>query len=153
MPADAKFFTWDEFRSYVGAAAADRAFDDAGNGEADDAAVAQVFNETDQEVISHAVKNYPEKVAAGVTAATCHPTLKMLALRYAKAAAQFRAPTVFHAVDILEEMKLARASLNNLALGKTHLQGAEQSNARAEVVNGTTIGGSTVKTFGCFGDF
>jgi hypothetical protein len=153
MPADSKFFTWAEFTAFVGEHTITRVFDDDTIGQPNDEAVAAIFAETDQSVTSHAVKNYAAKVADDVDASTAHPTLKMLALRYAKAAMMLRAPEVFHGVDVVASMKFATDSLRDLSLGRTHLQDAVQGNAQVVVRNGVTVGGTTCKTFSSFGDF
>jgi len=150
---DGQFFTWAQLEALLGEAQALRAFDDDNAGQVDDAAVNRIIEDADMAVIGAAVKSYPDQVASTVTAATAHSQLRSIALQYAKALAQSRHPGVWPVDDVDKAMDRAEKRVTDLAMGRTHLRGVEQSNARAVTSNGVTLGGSTKRTFDNFGDF
>ena len=150
---DGRFFTWQELKTLISAVQSLRAFDDLGIGIEDEAAVNIVIANTDQHVIANAYKNYPDKVASSVTPATAHPTLKTLALEYARACIAERMPGLHLVADPMEAMKMAKSNLRDLALGKIHLDNADQANARSATVSAITVGGSTDRTFDDFYGF
>jgi phage gp36-like protein len=155
MPiADGKFFTWKELSARLSNTAARRVFDDDRDGIADDDAVNRLISDADSETTAHASKNYPSQVDSTITPSNAHPYLKKLALDYAEAEAHGRFPSIFRHHDPDAELERAMKRLQNLALGKTKLEGVEQaSNSRAVVRNGARLGGSTKKVFGDFGCF
>lgn len=150
---DGRFFTWDELRGLMSDKQAIRVFDDEGDGVATEAAVNTIISNTDQHVISHAVKNYPDEVADTVTPVTAHPFLKTLALEFACALAAKRMPGAMSIGDPDEAMRVAKSNLRDLATGKIHLRASEQSNAQSHVSSGVVLGGSTDREFNDFGAF
>jgi hypothetical protein len=153
--ANGKFFTFAELRSKLSERQSVRIFDDDSIGQEREESVVLLMADADSEVTAHAVKNYPAQVASTVTATTCHPRLKQLALEWARANAYDRFPELQRGRDTTAELDRIQVKLRDLALGKTHLEGVtdQEANAQVEVRNGITLGGTTDRVFNCFGDF
>lgn len=134
VPANGRYFTFDELVLQVSEIAILRAMDDDHDGVIDAAVVERFVANADIEVDSYAEKGFPDHVGPGVTPETAHPRLKALALELCGALIMHRYPSLFPECDTLANLKMARKQLSDLSLTKTHLQGVQAENTRGTMV-------------------